>query len=433
MAAPSGGETRPIGSGDKADSAFLSNAGYEVGIQVSGTVSRAATGEWEGLANDGALQQRLIDTQLKYGKNGMAEHGFHLNQLTDDVTIDGVEEVDGVVSIRWSATGDMVGALSGNAAPTLESLPRRDFTVSVPADPTDVRQRADTRCAEQSDVAEYNYYYYFAPAKEGCDLPLTTLSISIDEVFERRTSYPEYDRLLAADPQIEDLQVFSAALVPDTGDGSALSVFNAHEAELKRVFGIDGERSSDETYVRWTIERDGVTAHVDLFDPTKLSLTTGFARALSTYSFIAYDGHSSYGSLDLLKDAAGYSSDYQIVFMDSCRSYEYYTRQVFRAKGGWDNADVVASVMSPTFAYSGSGPIAVVDKLITGLGTIEQGEANRAPTWLEILTEVNARTGNYVIFGAAGVRTNVWTPESAPAPAPIDGEPEWTPGDGEPE
>src|SRR5690606_10199500 len=118
---------------------------------------------------------------------------------------------------------------------------------------------------------------------------------------------------------------------------------------------------------------------IDLFDPTKASLTPQFRSALAAYQLVFFNGHSIYGTRDLLSDEASFSDQYQIVMMHSCRSYPYYVRQVFRAKAtsddptGWAAADVVATGES---SYPNDSPRTLkplLEGLLAGMASAASG------------------------------------------------------------
>lgn len=101
--------------------------------------------------------------------------------------------------------------------------------------------------------------------------------------------------------------------------------------------------------------------------------------------------------------------------MHSCRSYPYYTRQVFRAKAteedptGFALADVVATGKS---SYPGDSPWALkplLQGLQQGIVAVHEERYSDAPTWLSIVSEMNKAAWG-ILYGAAGVRTNTWQP-----------------------
>jgi hypothetical protein len=410
----------PGSAGGKEDSGWLGPDSYEVNAVVHATVYADARGEWAELAADDALQQRLIDAQLKFIKNTAESHGWRFNQLADTVEVVETTVGEGGVAIEYRAVVDLLGRYRGTL-PALEDIDPATFSAKVPLDPTWFSWTQISNCSESDDghsAASYNFHYYFAPEKEGCDIRLTDAEVTITEVFPRRTVYPEYDQLML--PMDDETVGFRAALVPNRGDDDPLSRFNAHAEMLEDDLDLEGVTSEDGRYRRYTWQRDGVTMVIDLYDPTKITWESSFAaefRArLGEYSLVHYNGHSSYGTTHLLDEPESFSDAYQIVVMHSCQSYAYYTRQVFRAKAteedpsGFALADVVATGRS---SYpSGSPPTlrVLLQSLMDGMVAIETGQPERAPDWLTITRQMDYSTWGDIMYGVAGVRTNRWQP-----------------------
>jgi hypothetical protein len=403
------------GPGGKTDTGWISDSAFEASATVRATLTHAAEGEWAALATDARLQEQIVDAQVKFAKNTMAAEGWHVNQLVDKVRVTSVTRDGAKVTLAYEATVDLLHERSG-ALPTLESLPKRRFTVPLPVDPVGVRERAEQRCAEGEDghaVSEYNYYYYFTPAKAGCDLALHEAPLEITEVYQDRKVYPEYDQLLQ--PLAGDARGFRAAILPNEGDDDPLSRFDVHKRMLERELKLTGTDATDGTYRRYVYARGRTQIVIDLFDPTKVAFTDNFHAALRAYTLVFYNGHSAYGTEQFLTDRAAFSDRYQIVMMHSCRSYEYYARQVFRAKAtaadptGFVLADVVATGESsyPTDSPRTLKPL--LRALLDGIAAVDGGTPAAAPTWLSIVRQMNDLTSG-ILYGASGVRANVWQP-----------------------
>jgi hypothetical protein len=408
--------------GGKTDSGWLGGDTFEVNAVVWSVATQQATGQWEGLATDEILQTKLVDNQIKFIKNTAEGHGWRFNQLAEQVIVFSVEtNEENVVQIEYAAIVDMLGRLVRGKAPTLDQITPRIFDASVPADPVDFSFEEIKACAKADDghsAAEYNFHYYFRPDLDGCDLPLTKANVEITEVFERPTVYPEYDQLLQ--PLGDEKVGFRAALVPNRGDSDPLSRFTAHAKMLEEEMKLEGVDSEDEAFRRYTLERDGATMIIDLYNPTKVSWSTGFDASfrerLSQYTLIHYNGHSSYGTKHLLDDPESFTDQYQIIMLHSCQSYAYYTRQIFRAKAsekdptGFALADVVATGKS---SYpSGSPPTVrvLLTSLMEGMAATNRGQADLAPDWLTVTRRMKGATFGDIMYGVAGVRTNTWQP-----------------------
>jgi hypothetical protein len=203
--------------------------------------------------------------------------------------------------------------------------------------------------------------------------------------------------------------------VPAEGDYDPMSRFDVHKRMLETELRITPENIEGGKAVRFTYTKANVAIAIDLYDPTKTELTPQFRSALSKYQLVFFNGHSVYGTRDLLTDDASFSDRYQIVMMHSCRSYPYYVRQVFRAKAtsedpsGWANADVVATGESsyPTDSPRTLKPL--LEGLLDGMALAESGTGAGAPSWNAIVKKMNDRTSG-IMYGVAGVRTNTWKP-----------------------
>ncbi len=409
--------------GGKEDSGWLGADTYEVAVAIQGVVQQRATGEWSDLANDTEQQHKLVDSQLKFMKNTAEDQGWRFNQLADTVRVTGISTDQDTVVLEYEAITDMLGKMRGYNVPTLDDIDAREFSASVPLSPESIGFQDIRNCSKADDghsAAAYNFHYYFQPKQPDCAMVLTDAKLTITQVFGRPKTYPEYDRLMQ--PSDDGFVGFSAALVPNRGDNDPLSRFSAHKRMLEDELDLQGEESPDGSFVRYQWIEGGVRMVIDLYNPTELpwmgNFASSFRKRLSNYTFVHYNGHSSYGTKNLLNDTESYSDGYQIIVMHSCQSYAYYTRQVFRAKAtaadasGHALADVIATGKS---SYpSGSPPTlrVLLTGLMDGMVAIDQGRPERATDWLTIAEEMKTSTWGDILYGVAGVRKNTWKPES---------------------
>ena len=244
--------------------------------------------------------------------------------------------------------------------------------------------------------------------------------MELTAVFQTPTVYPEYDQLVGG---FDDGTVgFRVALVPARGDNSQLGRFDYLKNMIEDQLGLDGEdvyvdgSDSDEDYRQYVWLEGGVRMEIDLYYP-RGNFTSRFHQALSEYSVIFYNGHSRYGTTSLLNNEDAYDPDrYQIVVMHSCRSYEYYARQVFRSKAtdedprGWTTADMIASGES-TYAHNARRILKpLLEGLMEGAVAEHEGHDGDAPSWQSITDEMNRAAPGF-LYGAAGARENTWRPE----------------------
>jgi hypothetical protein len=414
-----GVDSTPGAGKGKTDTAWISDSSFELGAVLESRVTRQASGAWAELATDRALQEQLVDTQVKFAKRAMMKADYEINQLVYrirslDVTTDGDR-----VTLGYSASVDLVkNEGPGVEPPPLEDLPQLEFDVPLPLDPVDVKARVGERCAadwEPYSLREDNYYYYFRPGKDGCDLELHTGKLTIEKVYPRRVVYPEYDRLLGA---LEGGgKGFRAAMLPTNEDSDTAAILARMKDMLELDLGLTATQvEGDDRFDRYLWTRDGATMVIDLYDPNK---TWGFKKtyqeALGKYQLVHYAGHSEYGSKDLLSDATKFSKEYQVFMMWSCHSYAYYARRVFRAKAtledptGFAAADFVGTAPTPFFGDEARGIRELLEGLMDGIAAVSRGEDNQAPTWIEIIKKMNLTSWDRP-YGAAGARTNEWQP-----------------------
>jgi|GEM_PF-2653691 hypothetical protein len=411
------------GAGGKQDSGWIGADTYEVGAVVRGIVRQEATGDWSDLANDTELQHKLVDSQLKFVKNTAESHDWRFNQLADRVNVVLVTEDFDSVTVEYEAVVDMLGRLRGSDVPALADIDPTVFNASVPVEPGTIDYGDIRDCSKTDDghsAAAYNFHYYFQPDQPDCSLETNKAQITITTVFGRPKTYPEYDKLMQ--PIDTGLVGFKAALVPNRGDNDPLDRFNMHKRMLENELNLMGEESPDGAFVRYMWTQGGVAMVIDLYNPTELPWMTNFAssfrKRLSHYTLVHYNGHSSYGTKNLLDDTESYSDDYQIVVMHSCQSYAYYTRQAFRAKAtsadpsGHALMDVVATGKS---SYpSGAPPTlkVLLKGLMDGMIAIDRGRPENATDWITIAERMKDATFGDILYGIAGVRSNSWDPEN---------------------
>jgi hypothetical protein len=409
----------------KADTGWVARDSFEVECVLNGKVQHRAIGEFAELATSRALQEQLIDSQVKFGKTQMKAAHYHLNQHVHQIRKISAAVEGELVTLSYEISVDMIHQKgTSDPVPTLESLEPRSFELLLPLDPIEAYATAGLKCFSDScdcPMEDRNYFYCFQGDKEGCDaaLPLAKTELKLTRVYPpARTPYPEYDRLLTS--LGDDLQGFRVALLPTLGDDEDHYTFDPIKRALDGL-GLVGELSKDKTYYRYLWTRNAATIVIDLYDPAVLGNSTAFIdafhRALGDYEMIFYGGHSQYGTRPLLSEKSWYNDRYQIVMMESCRSYAYYIRQVFRAKAtdedpsGFANADVIATGVPSTFGNVMKLIVPILSKLMDGIDAVSAGKPEQAPSWLEILDMIGGLDWADAWHGVAGARTNSWQPD----------------------
>jgi hypothetical protein len=165
-----------------------------------------------------------------------------------------------------------------------------------------------------------------------------------------------------------------------------------------------------------------------------------FRDAIRGNEIVYYNGHAFYGSLQVLDDRDAYPQDtYQIILMDACWSYAYYTKQIFRNRAtdadpdGYALVDVVNNT-EPGITGSERTATVLWDNIFKGAGQVRAGGDATLYSWNNIITYMNEhaeararrRTShpNPEIYGASGVRTNRWQPADAEDDTDVDPDPD---------
>ncbi len=434
-----------VSSFDKTDTGYYSDQATEIQGLYAGSMDLDLSdmGETEraALLSDlragGWKLRNLVGDHIKYGKNQLNTEKLHVNLSAQDIQYHDVT-VEGT-SARVVYTLGIESIVSREelreAGIDLDSLTNREFPVVLPADPRNVFNRVGEVCAEGFDagsLADYNYFYYFKPDKEGCTLPLCNATFTLQSLLPQKTTYPEYDRL-TVDGKVTVAVFFGAA-----GHEEEVSYYDEGMREHREFVsalksrGFSKKEDLDPKGERYKRTRSGLEEIVDVVSPTDLHAlqhdTDGiFTQALLTHEIVIYDGHSFYGSLSVLGDKDAYPADtYQILFMNSCWSYEYYTKQVFEHKAssddheGWALADVVNNTEAGWFLNMGDETRILLTNLLAGC---ESGgrEGTRHYTWDAIVEAMNKhamdrfRSWNlksHEIYGVSGVRSNCYDPDN---------------------
>jgi hypothetical protein len=415
--------TGDSGSQSQDDTEWIGSNSVEVAAEVRSSLVHKAEGAYAELATDIELQTALVTTQITYAKPALEKSKYYLNMLPDSI-LDMQVSVDGDwVTIDYQARIDMVLPANPDTT-TLAGLRVKNMDIALPLDPVDVFGRAGDSCASNYGsyiLSEQKYFYYFDAGKTGCELEMSAAKVDVVEVYPNPTVYPEYDRLLT---QLEGgQQGFRAAILPNRGDNDPMSRYQGHRNELNRRLKMQPEAMDGFERYRWT--QGAATIVVDLFDPTDGWFSGDFHQALSGYQLVYYNGHSNYGNQPFLNKPEVYSDAYQIIGMHSCKSYSYYAHQVATGKAtasdpsGWRNADMIATGRS---SYPNDSPdvlAALLLGLMKGLRAVAEQDPNAAPSWQQIGDDMRAVAPS-ILYGVAGARNNVWTPEGGQAPVGDD-------------
>lgn len=434
-------------TGGKADTGYMSSLATElegefageVLLDVSAMTEAERTDYLTRLQNTPYEMKNLVMDQVKLSKNKLNTEKLHMNLYTDKVEAQSIVLEGTTIRIAYRVRLESVVSHEELQAAGLsieQILANPVTTLRLPADPRQLFTRVGERCATGFDpgsLADYNYFYYFDPAKEGCDLPMVDATFTVSSLAPpAQTTYPEYDRL-RADNKVEVFVVFNAA--EHAAEVSANDWGVTEWRQFQRELSARGFRKTADLAPgeRWTRVKAGVEEIIDVVSPYDMHSVADsdalFRRGIAEHEVILYNGHSFYGSLNVLRDCSVYPPDkYQIIYMGSCWSYEYYTRQVFECKKtesdptGWALADVVNDTESGWFHNNAEFSRILLTNLFAGVETGGK-DGNRYYTWFNIVSAMNEHainiwrswgTKTHEIMGVSGVRNNRYDPEARP-------------------
>ncbi len=471
---PEGGERLSFEQflSQKNDTGYVGNKASELEITATGTVrvllDAAGPDELEALAEairanptDQAHRDitRAVSDQLKFARNALKGRRLNLNLEGGEPAITAVDVIDGGLDLSYSVRIEsLIKLMDLGQGQRLEDFVGLEITADLPMRIDGLKDRA-TGCWEDidngqpppaADLNDWNLFYYWKPSRQGCvlrgdDLSTATLRVTSSSA-SAPTVYPEYDRL------VEDGRVTMTAVFGQMTHGQLRdsdSGFYFYEAFVKtwtdqgyeRVGAID--TNLGETLRKTVTNGDQtLTIEIDVYNPRGFADTVPstesnqrFKNAIANREIVFYGGHSFYGSLNILREADAYSPGYQVFFMDSCWSYEYYTKQVFRNKAtaqdptGYLDADVVNN----TEAGSNDDPSLVLwDTFMKGVTAHFMGNDVTPYSWNTMIEYMNneARWSGE-LFGASGVRNNVYQPGQNGEAPPSDGDEPRPPGEGD--
>jgi hypothetical protein len=288
------------------------------------------------------------------------------------------------------------------------------FQVTAPLQPFDLMTDAGKTCADEDadiDLEEATYWYLWNPDHSGCKTATQPLKVTLSKMLAKSTStvYPEFDKL-TADKKITTVLLFGQVGHGDLQEndlgfqGLSIMARRLAQAGFSEVTAPLGRRFSKLVH--------GITVEIDLYSPREFGGLEdfqhfdNFQKALSEHEIISYTGHSVLGASDYWS-VPSYPSFYQVFLYGGCLGYEYYVRPIVNGKGGWDNLDVMSSVVEVSATADVAGPF--LAKLLWALD-----HGNRA-SWRDMLVAVRRSVGDST-FGVSGVRDNCYTPTGSRCP-----------------
>lgn len=386
----------------------------------------------------------LLTDQLAFSKNAMNEEALHINLASWGMTIEEAVVEGTNVRVQYSQDVETLVVFTEleEAGIDPQTLPGSTFEAVVPADPRNLFDRLGDSCADGFDEGSLrndNYFYYWAPSKEGCQAETTTAVFQVTTALPESDVYPEYD-LLIRDNLVTAVAIFGAASHEDEVNDywGNNNLRQLRSALRSRGFREQSPPNDDAWYgERWQRVRDGITEQVDIVGPAVLHDPEGdsdaiFEWAIREHEVVIYGGHSFYGSLGALDRRENYPEDtYQIFMVHSCWSYEYYTRQVFENKAtpddeqGWALADVLNNTEVSWFHNGAAMSRILLTNLFAGAESMGRDSEGRSFSWRNIVEAINQKAKEekdrrpydddyeMELYGVSGVRTNCFSPDGS--------------------
>lgn len=280
------------------------------------------------------------------------------------------------------------------------------FEAPVPKKPFSIMADAGQSCAKKDDhmgLDQSIYWYLWQPDSASCTAAKQQMKITVSKMLPSKVTYPEYDRL------IEDGKVTMVVLFGLIGDDLAKTDSGYRAFEQMGRWLTQGGFAEATTTVGKRFQKTvkGTLVEIDLYSPYDFSGLSdhahfgNFQKALTEHEVIAYDGHSMLGASDFWEKPT-YPDFYQVFLYGGCLGYEYYIAPILLRKGGWDNLDILSSVVEVSAnANEFAGPF--MAKLLYAL------DNDFKVSWKDILGAIRTRVGDST-FGMSGVRDNCFSP-----------------------
>jgi hypothetical protein len=396
----------------KEDSAYMNPDGIEVEVDLEADVTVSSSWRLKDAPAD--LGQFALTYLRKRGE-------FYIESLAEAASSD--QRVEWLVDGAWLTAAE-AGSVSsdklthfrirGINAVLLHSAAEgvkegTEFKAVVPMNPYDLMSSAGDKCADPDghmDLSQSVYWYLWNPDRSGCEIPKQDMKLTVSKMFAPGpVTYLEYDKLVA------DKKVTAVVLFGQIGD-DPLTDNDPGVWGLNRMVRWLGQAGFTEVTPapvgkRFTKRTGEVDFEIDLYSPydfaglSDSAHFSNFQKALSEHEIVAYDGHSMLGASDFWSRPE-YPDFYQVFLYGGCLGYEYYVQPILGGKGGWENLDIMSSVIEVTAdANRFAGPF--LAKLAWAL------ENGYAASWRDMLGAVRQSVGDST-FGASGVRDNCFTP-----------------------
>lgn len=403
----------------KADTGYINPDGVEIEVDIEADVQSTGFG----LRNAPALLGQFAMTYLR------EREIMYLESLAEDSTSSR--------RVEWLVNGAWVDAAAAAMLPESQLTHFRIRAVNavlleggassaevgrvlqaeIPMNPRGLMSLAGNTCVNPDNhlgLSDSIYWYMWNPDRPACVVPTQQMSLTVRKVTPRAPIvYPEYDRLLA-DQKITAVVLFGQ--IDDEAGPNETGARNFKKMATSLARG--GFREVPGPVGKRFTKQIGVNEmQIDLYAPTDFSGLgdyahfANFQRAISEHEIVAYDGHSMLGASDFWSRPT-YPDNYQIFLYGGCLGYEYYVRPILGGKQGWENVDILSSVIEVT-ADANMFAAPILSKLAFGL------KNNTLPSWNDLTTLVRQSVGDST-FGVSGVRDNCYSPTGSLCSTDVD-------------
>jgi len=450
--------------GGKDDTGYVGNRAFELEASFSGRVQVSVPDKTdeelmalaeELLAGTNRWQHRDITAQvteqIKYARNDLKSENLNLNLEGGDPTFSSIDVIEGGLELVYTVSIESLVKYKDleDQQLTIEQLVGRQIEVTLPARPEGLFERVGAACASDNetggpvdpeDLGAHNLFYYFDAEREGCPLTdgeLFTGSYHVESSLDAPVVYPEYD-LLVEDGRIDMVVIFGQITHGDLerNDWGWIG-FHQFSRSLRGIgFRVVEDFADDMGHRMERTFPGGLVVTIKIYTPVGVAdhvpreeANELFRAAIGENEIVYYNGHAFYGSLSVLDDPEVYPADrYQIVMMDACWSYAYYTKQIFRNRATEDDPDgyrLVDVVNNTEPAISGSNQTAVIlwNSVFKGAAEVHAGGTGELYSWNNTVEYMNehaearaARRTTYPdpeIYGVSGVTTNAYSPNNS--------------------
>lgn len=445
----------------KTDTGYVGSAAAEVEATLTGHVrvmlpNRTAT-DIQDLATRLTTEANpwaseisdAVTEQTKYARNTLSSQKLNLNLEGGSPHYTAATPIEGGLDVSYELKIESLVKFRelATAGLTIQDLVGRTIDLRLPLQPAGLYERVADTCATDADepngvvdpheLRADNYFFYFDPARTGCRLTnddLVTATYHVESSVDAPKVYPEYDRLVA-DGRIDMTAIFGQiehGTLTDEDPGN-YSFDDFTSAFTRRGFELAEELPNGAGHRLEKRYAGGLLVSLTMYAPSTVSddvpretANMIFQNALRNSEIVYYAGHAFYGSLSVLDDPTVYPMDrYQIVFMDACWSYAYYTKQIFRNRAtaqdptGYANADVVNNT-EPGITGSELTAANLWGNLFRGADAVFAHRSAAKYSWNTLVkymnehaeARANARDdgSNAEIYGVSGVTSNRFHP-----------------------